>query len=289
MLAYEIKPEAPAQPNEAHYGLDKLCLFQTQSRETFRQLYGVEPEPWTKAKRTKRWADTSVLEKSSDPENDVAAYDYFDTAEKKWKSFTLTVKEASEFNLPGAAIYPKYVVQPTLAVVTDGMNTSIPVNPATLCYRQEAEAVMKEIGGTDLQEAQITGAPFAVVWGTELRRPWVFNWRGSTLTAPGLLVSKYAMGVGAAGHWDLSASSPAWVAEQQETGEKDTRPEVPVPMRHLLANERLETGMFGMTVARTDLTLNEPGPGTGALTVAQDQRLSSIEAAVNAIRQKLGI
>ena len=48
--------------------------------------------------------------------------------------------------------------------------------------------------------------------------------------------------------------SPVWVPDPPApTGIGDTRPPVNMPVRDLLANEKLQTGLMGVSVVRTDL------------------------------------
>jgi hypothetical protein len=62
-----------------------------------------------------------------------------------------------------------------------------------------------------------------------------------------------ANGVGAPGKWQITANGPVWVATPAPTGLNDTRPPRPMPVRNLLPNEMLQSGLMGVSVIRTDL------------------------------------
>ncbi len=85
--------------------------------------------------------------------------------------------------------------------------------------------------------------------------------RGQSVNVGALLLTRNAQGVGAPGHWDVSSPQPVWVPDPPApTGEDDTRPPRAMPVRDLLPNEQLYTGMMGILgVVRTDLqqTANE--------------------------------
>jgi len=90
---------------------------------------------------------------------------------------------------------------------------------------------------------------------------------------------KYVNGVGAPGAWDLAPRSPMWVPEYPDTGEQDTRPEVPMPVRRLLPGERIVTGFAGLVmVQREDLA--EP---------SKDEILKRIDERVGLIAKYLGV
>lgn len=250
------KPVIPPQPEEVLYGPDKLQLFPRLTRATYREKYGVEPPPWDKAKRIKRWFDTSVLEGVEDAENHVVQYEVFDaTRPRGVRVLAMTAAEAAAPNLPGAAVYPKYVVAPTPAVIVAPISgEKSGVNPEHLSDRAEAVALAAELGLDAAAVRESSLAMFVVYWNGERRRPWVIEWKGSDLQVSLLLRMRYANGVGAPGRWDVSGTSPVWVPEAPETGEQDMRPEIPIPVRPLLPNERIVTGFGGIiTIQREDL------------------------------------
>lgn len=277
------KPVVPVPPFEAAYPVEKLNLFPRLTRATYLDLYGVEPPAWDTTRKIKRWFDTSVLEGfSGDIDNEVVAYDVFEPSSATGtRRLVLTLREASTPNLPGAVSYPKYVIAPTPAVViTPITGERTPVNPSYLSLREEAEALARELGveSAAVRESALTG--FTTAWNGEQRRPWVVEFRGTPHQVSLLLQRKYAHGVGAPGRWDLSGEQPVWAPEQQDTGERDLRPEVPIPMRRLLEFEQLDkpSPFSGWMVQRKDLT--PPSP---------DELLQRIDRRVIAIAQFLGV
>lgn len=275
-------PVVPAPPAEATYPVEKLNLFPRLTRATYRELYGVEPPAWDKARKIKRWFDTSVLDGfTGDMDNEVVAYDVFEPISPTGTHrLVLTVREAGTPNLPGAVPYPKYVAAPTPAVViTPITGARTPVNPEYLTLREEADALARELGVEPEAVSESALSGFTIAWNGEQRRSWVIEIRGGRHQASLLLRRKYEHGVGAPGRWDLSAEQPVWVAEQQDTGERDLRPEVPVPMRRLLDFEQVERNLFsGWMVKRKDLA-----------PPSQEELLQRIDQRIGAIAKFLGV
>lgn len=279
-------PITPEQPKEARYPLSALQLFARLTRALYLQLFGAQAPPWDKARPIKRWFDTSVLIDSQDPDNDIVTYEGWDERAKKIKRIAMTVREAATPNLPGLVSYPKYTAASTAAVLV-GPSGSTPIPADFLCTRADADAICKAIDGAKVTEAAtFVAGPFRYEWNGETRRQYVIEWRGQLLDAGALLKQQYANGVGAPGRWDLAGTTPVWISDAQDNGEQDPRPEVLIPMRKLLANERIDSTPFGSVVVRVDLSQDQPAAGTGALTQEQDQRLKSIEAGVNRLLQQ---
>lgn len=276
------KPVVPTTPAEATYPVEKLNLFPRLTRATYRELYSVEPPAWDKTRKIKRWFDTSVLEGfTGDIDNEVVAYDVFEPSSTTGtRRLVLTVREASTPNLPGAVSYPKYVVAPTPAVViTPITGERTPVNPEYLSLREEAELLARElgVGPAAIRETTLTG--FTTAWNGEQRRSWVIEFRGDMHQASMLLRRKYEFGVGAPGRWNLSGQQPVWVPEQQDTGERELRPEVPIPMRRLTEVEQLTQNPFsGWVVKRKDLA-----------PPSQDELLQRIDRRIAAVAAFLGV
>lgn len=282
----ESKPVTPAQPNEARYPIDRLNLFQRHNRDTFQKAFGQQAPPWDRAKPIKRWFDTGALEGSEDPQNDVVTYEGYDTGQKKWRRIALTVADASSINLPGAFVYPKRIVAPTPAVLVDP-NGAHPLNVNYLCTREEAQRLCDELQAEGIQESAAFTGPLQINWLGEQRRQWCVVWHGELRSAPQLLMYQTANGVGAPGKWDTSSGSPIWISYMQDTGEQDVRPEVLMPTRKLLANERIDVGLFGIAVVRTDKTQDQAAPGTGSLTQDQDKLLRAAAAGVAVLVEAL--
>jgi hypothetical protein len=96
---------------------------------------------------------------------------------------------------------------------------------------------------------------FPVVYpADEPRRMWSFVVNGHVENAGILLLNMNSNGIGAPGGWQNSASGLIWVpAPAPTTGLDDTRPPRDMPVRDLLPNEKLQAGLMGVSVVRTDL------------------------------------
>jgi hypothetical protein len=251
------QPVIPAQPNAEFYSIQDLALFKSYSRESYRAAYGLEAPAYDPARRPKSWFDSTV--DVSAPDN-VAIY-RIATQDSNGngilRQIVMPAQEAAAVNLPGAVIYPPYIVTPTRA--TRGGST---LNAIYLSVESDAQAIMKELGGDSLQQEVLASFP-ADYPAEELRRPWYFLFRGQAVNVGALLLGRNAQGVGAPGHWDVSAPEPVWVPDPPApTGADDTRAPREMPLRDLLPNEQLYTGLMGIPgVVRIDLekTADEAG------------------------------
>jgi hypothetical protein len=264
------QPAALPQPDVQVYGTDALALFQTFTRDRYRALFGVEAPPWDPSRPGKSWFDSTV---DLTVPGSLATYKTVDRdASGVWSvvPFSMTAFEAANVNLPGAFVYPPYSITPTTA--TRGGSA---INPLYLSLEGDARSLMAVFSATSLIDEGAT-VIFPVVYPPEeLRRMWaILLPAGHTVNVGALLQMCNAKGVGAPGHWDLASGSPLWVAEPAPpTGFEDTRPARPVPVRELLANEKLQPGVmgFGVEVLRTDLQL-AAAKQSGAFT-SDDRRL----------------
>lgn len=284
---YFCEPKVLTLPDEAFYPVERLLLFDRHNRLTWEQTFGEQAPPWDKERRIKRWADRSVLEGVDDPENHLVAYDHFDLVTRTFKEFTLSFEEAATPNLPGAYVYPKYVVEPTPAVVveTGKLYNAQGLNPKIICLYSEAMEVAADLGGQIIEASSFLGGPFSIDWRGETRRRWLINVHGSYHNAAALVQAKNAYGVGAPGEWLDSAAGPRWASEAQDTGDQDPRPEVPIPCRGLFPEEAVWYGMAGMKtlIYRKDMesVFNPKEPPEqilGGLNPEQARTLNRIDA-----------
>ncbi len=136
------------------------------------------------------------------------------------------------------------------------------------------------------------GGPIVFNWGAEQRRVYQITYTNYQLNVGQYVALMYANGVGAPGHWVFTGPQPVWVTMLPANVPVNLQP-WPEPVRTLLPNEALWSGLFGGCVAfRTDMTSSyNPAPAVtgGALTADQDARLARIEANVAAIDRTLGI
>lgn len=252
------QPGAPPQPDQPYYGVQELALFKTFTRESYLAAFGVQAPPYDSSRLIKSWFDSTV--DTSNPGN-VALYKIVaqDRA-GKWgmQQLVLPAAEAATVNLTGPVVYPAYVIAPTRA--TRG---GAEINPQYLSLESDARAIMAEIGGGGIVD-EGTSPGFPVFYpADEARRVWDVLFRGQPLNVGLLLLAKNAKGVGAPGRWDTSSGDAVWIADPAPpTGLNDTRPPRPMPVRDLLPNERLQTGLMGVGVIRTDLQPPAPGQFT---------------------------
>ncbi len=242
------QPVVPVQPGTEFYSIQDLALFKEYTRESYSTTFGVEAAAYDSTRVAKSWFDSTV--DVSTPDN-VAVYRVAGQDQNGngiFRQVVMPAQEAATVNLPGAIQYPPYVVAPTLA--TRGGST---LNAIYFSLESDAQALMKELGGDHLQQEDLPSFP-ASYPSDELRRPWYFLVRGQPYNVGAVLMNRNAQGVGYPGHWDVS-SGPVWVPDPHgPTGLDDTRPGRGMPVRDLLPNEQLYTGMMGILgVVRTDL------------------------------------
>ena len=270
------QPVVPAQPSTEFYNIQDLVLFKAYSRDSYRAAFGVEAPAYDPARVLKTWFDSTV--DVSNP-GDVAVYRI--VAQTKdgngiLQQMVMPAQEAATVNLPGAVQYAPYMVTPTLA--TRGGSV---MNPIYLSLESDARALMTELGGANLQQEDLPSFP-ASYPSNEPRRAWYFLTQGQSINVGALLLMSNAKGVGAPGHWDISSPQPLWVPDPPApTGEDDTRPPRAMPVRDLMPNEQLYTGMMGILgVVRTDLqkTADE---ASGQFTPDDRAMLRSIYLAVS--------
>jgi hypothetical protein len=242
-------PLVPAQPHQLAYGVSQLALFPTYTRESYLAAFGVQAPAWDPSRVRKTWFDSTV--DTSDPAN-AAVYKIIaldGTGNWGPRQMLMTATEAAKVNLPGSVTYPAYAVAP--AQVTSGGS---PVNPNYLSLEADARALLAALGGNGLVQ-ESGNAIFPIVYpASEPRRIWDFVVNGVLMNAGALLLAQNANGVGAPGHWDTSRGDPAWVPDPAPpTGANDMRPPRDMPLRDLLPNEKLQPGLMGVSVVRTDL------------------------------------
>jgi hypothetical protein len=243
------QPVIPPQPDLEAYGVQELALFNTYTRATYQAAFGVQAPAWDPTRLTKTWFDSTV--DTSNPAN-IATYQIVGTdPSNNWviEPLTMPAPEAATVNLTGAITYPPYVVAPT-----DATRGGSVLNPIYLSLESDAQAFMIEFGGTSLLDEGATPVLPAIYPPDEPRRLWDVLINGTPVNVGALLQDMNANGVGAPGQWETSGGQPMWVAAPPApTGSNDTRPPRPMPVRSLLPNEKLQTGLMGVSVVRTDL------------------------------------
>lgn len=281
-MSITIQPKNLTVPEEPFYPIDRLFLFDRFDRPRWERTFGQQAPPFDPSRPRKPWADTSALAGEKGP-GALVEYTYFDAGSREFRTMTLPAREAATPNLPGRYIYPEYVIAPTPAVIVnpDGVEDSL--SPRMLCHRAEAEELARELGAQSVVESAFSAAgPFRIDWRGEQRRTWMIRLGDSLFGAALLLQRKYRDGVGAPGEWTAGAGNqPVWITRQPETGERDARPEVPIPCRPLAANEALYLDHpMKVIVYRTDRDseYNRETPGAAAFPPDVRTLLERIDA-----------
>ncbi|MEI9812528.1 MAG: hypothetical protein WDO18_07540 [Acidobacteriota bacterium] len=144
--------------------------------------------------------------------------------------------------------------------------------------KADALGLLNELGipNLDLTDEGARLQFYPVDYHGDARRMWSFQYQGESYNVGSLLATRHAHGVGWPGHWEV-ATDIRWVADAPApTGLDDRRPPLPVPVRELLPNERIEVGLFGgPRIVRTDRP--QAGPA-GQFTEADRALLRQILA-----------
>lgn len=283
-MSFVSKPKQLTVPDEPYYPIERLYLFDRHTRATWERTFGEQAPPWDKERRIKRWADTSALEGVAEPASQLVEFNYFDLASRSFKKLVLTAQEAALPNLPGLYVYPKYVIEPTAAVVVGPAPLEPqPLRADLLCRKEEAQALAAELKADEVVESlTFTSGPFRIEWNGEARRQWLVRIGADYYNAALLIKSKYANGIGAPGKWEKTPrGEPVWVSFAQDAGDQDPRPEIPIPCRPLDPREALYVTPFGVLVYRKDIASElNPQPAASGLTPEQAAMLARIDANV---------
>lgn len=257
VVAFSQAPLNLPQPNEKTYGVAQLYNYKVYNRATYETATGKQAPPFNPAKPVKTWFDLTTTAPTTD-------FTVLDTVKLVTLKLTLSKADVESVNLPGAYRYPTFIVRPT-DCVTVVLNTPLPatsLNPMYLSTRQEAQDLADELGGV----VQLATEPGGLMTSsavscpdTETRNVWQITFNGNSTFVGALLSKKYAFGIGHPGKWVKSTEdAPSWVPEKLDTGENATN-YMRVPIRPLLANEKLSATPFGVYVNRSDLGGGEAG------------------------------
>lgn len=290
-------PRALTLPDKAAYPLSELFLFYRHNRLTWERAFGEQAEPWDKGRRIQRWADTSVkVPEGKNPTTFMVEYSHFDRVSRTFKTFKLSAADAMTPNLPGEYVYPKYVVAPTNAVVTGGAVGDEPLHPRVICLMENARFVARELGGEVIENSGFSSGPFIIDWRGEVRRRWLIQFENITCNAAALIQDRYREGIGNLGEWTWVQvgphKEPRWQSYEQLTGERDDRPEIPIPCRQLFPIEAIFVGQGGVsTIYRKDMeSPYSPAPqSSGGLTPGQAVIQREIRKDVRAICRELEV
>lgn len=255
------QPVIPAQPDLLAYSVDDLGLFSNFTRASYQAAFGVQAPAWDPTRLTKTWFDSTV--DTSNPAN-LAVYKIVaKDASGNWgiQQMVMPAEEAATVNLQGSITYPPYVIPQT-----DATRGGALINPLYLSLQSDATAIMNQVGGSQLADEGTTPV-FPVIYPPdEPRRVWDFVVNGNVVNAGALIASVNANGIGYPGSWGTENGGPLWIPDPPApTGLNDTRTPRAMPVRDLLANEKLQTGLMGVSVVRTDL-LQQQNEAEGQFT-----------------------
>lgn len=289
---------SPGQPTAAYYPTTALQLFPSYTRATFLAAFGYDAPTYDSTKKPKDWFDRTLQGQPTD----TVTYNYVDTSvpgKPVIGTMSMSVAEAGAPNFPGVHSFPSYGIAPTTATEQLLGSPAQTINPATLSTSDQANQLAQawNVPPTDINQ-WTPGGPITFDWGTETRRVYQILYNGFQLNVGQYVAMMYANGIGAPGSWNLTGPQPVWVSTLPAAAVPTLNP-WPEPVRALLPNEALWSGLFGgCEVYRTDMVspynpaLPSSGPTStgpsGGLTAAQDARLTRIETDVAAIGKALG-
>lgn len=318
-LAVELPPSTPqpkpAPAGQAQYGLSELALFKLWRRSEFVEAYGSQPPGFNpdfevgrgfgterSGIRIKRWYDTSV---ANLPPQTPVAYQVATVGrdgKPQITTLSMTAQEAGTLNLPGQVSYPKYEswdgLRPTRSafVFTAGFQVRNGMVPGWMLDPDLARSLAAEISrdtkkAAEVKEMQPSGATQHDYDLSDSRRLLVIAVNGLEINAGQLFAQRSkAAGIGSPGKWSIirepingvPVDKLVWTPTVMPTGDMETSPECPVPIRPLAPGESLAVSMFGGVVVQQAAEMPASGGGQaaagGGLTAEQDMLLRLAQA-----------
>ena len=277
----------PTQPNQPQYQISVLDLFPVYAtRAAYQQATGQQAPPFDPAQPIKGW---------SDPAPTGQPYSVFDptaTATGYVSQLTLTPQLAALVNLPGPYNYPPYVSPPTDAVEVGPYGPIGNASPDQVCLQSDAQEIANQIAplypGQTISVMQENTGVFHYVYGLDPRRQWAIQIGSTFFVAQTLIEAQNYYGVGAPGHWALTATKALnWINDPPVTVAPANAVTISAPIRPLLPNEQivhLPASLFSpgnWVVERTDLPQPQQ-PET------DDQQFADLKATLAAIQTTLG-
>lgn len=240
------------QPDSPMYPISSLYGYRVFDRASYLQAFGEQAPRFDPAKPVKSWFATDGK----------THFTAFDSNKKQTVDVTLTAAEAASVNLLGAFTYPKYT-PPSNVATFNFFGTSITINdPTRFVRQQDAEAIAKEVGGTVKEHAADNANSFPFTYANQDSKIYdVVLPSGKVLDCANLIAQRFQAGRGAPGKWsaDFVKFTPDVQVTEPPPG---APPEIPIPIRALLPNEEIVSGLFGAVVARKDKKIVSPGGGS---------------------------
>ncbi len=284
-------PTSQPQPKSVAYGLGVLNLLGTVDRAAYRLETGEDAPTYDSTLPTKGWRDITA-----DPRKPYTYVTYVDggvsSGPPKEQTITIPGAQALALNLYGIHSFPKYDIALTVARTVSsqpGDQTNSPVNPDYLSTEDQATALTAEFGlnrDSVIDGSQVQGI-YTTDYGTEKRRLWLINFRGTDVNVGSMLKEKYLNGVGNPGTWDLSGPEPNWISSQPtQQSMRPANPVQPMPMRRLLSNEKFNATLMGWQIDRTDLGGNATSGTSSISSTDLMTTLGRIDAGVQQLLQR---
>lgn len=283
------------------YSIRDLYLFKEYTRATYTAEFTTQPPPFKIGERIKRWFDPSCdpSKPGAGPYNPSAIKTYlvWDQAAQRQRSISMTAKEAWEVNLPGRYTYAKYTSPVSVATVIGPDGSKYPFNHRYLLSQAQVDELLAKINSdlgrpglyTAVEVTDASRFPWRVIWGEEVRRQFALA-RNNDLntTKEGALVwEKYvSSGIGAPGKFNeiKLGSAPnelfelGWTSEIPIDEPHNTLPEIPVPMRELRSDERVQQSPFGdMVYSINEVALPATTKDIAGITALLKEILAAIK------------
>lgn len=246
LSAFAQAPVDSGQLDKVSYDISAIQTFPTFSRDSYRAKFGMAAAECNPAKPLKSWFDRTTVGES----DDITVYRVVGRDAKGLpaiKQLVLQNSEAEAVNLPGREKYPSYKPEPTLAGHGNQIGT---VEAVLLSTMPQASQFAALFGGTIEEDPGTSIAPYHYP-PDEPRRVWNVVVGNVRYNVGWAISQQNRDGIGAPGRWTVDALGWGWVprAVPDCAGKDDWRP---VPVRALMANEQLSSGLMGAMVVRTD-------------------------------------
>lgn len=245
--------------------------------------------PFVPGKAVKRWAYPAA---AALPPTQLITFFKFDPTTVSEVAFQVAAGDAVVDNIP--MIYSEYQPAPTPATLTitrvgtTPLTLNVPAN--SLSTADQATALAQEI--STALAGPLNGAPLvATVQGIppgeqfnangETRQQWVLSGGGILPANVGNLIASQNMeGIGAPGSWSLVNHTLQWVSDPIPTPNAQTPPDMPYPVRPLLAGvESFQAGgpfQIFEVVSSASFDPNAPlTAGTGAQILTALQKIET--------------
>lgn len=294
-------PLPPVQPDTQEYSFTDLNLFLDLSidppvapipwpqligaaaqqaaniRAAYKALTGVDAPDWNAALPAKYWEDPA---QAGMPGPNVVDYSIANPGLGTFSTLQILCSSAAAVNIPGLRVRPPYVIAPTLALNMTAGNPGAPINALYLSSLADATALAAEWG---LPAAAVVDAsPAEITWNLETRRFYDVVWNGVAQSAGVAIAQQNANGLNpdgtwsSAGSWSFLGTGPSWDASPLPvdgiSAGVAAGPAVAVPVRALLANEKIIMSNLAWVIERTDLVA--PSTTGGGMTQLQADQLA---------------